>query len=248
MQTPFTKALLESYRLAQEDPATTSVDPVSEMPDILPPPQEGPTPPPLTPVFLYSWLGAHLALGFLGYKAYDYDINGTADLFYEVFAALSALFGVTLTRDAFDEAYFVDEFYDQPNVKGFSRSRLAGFISAGLSLAGTAATFLAPSKIFQYTAFGTTLTSTFVLVQSFLASGWYDDYIDPTNPDADTLEEVDPFFAKARNYLLVGGLAGFATDALVLAKLFLLKPAEAPEPELLPPTDETSAPIQLSLW
>ncbi len=138
--------------------------------------------------------------------------------------------------------------YDQPNVKGFSRSRLAGYVSAGLSLAGTAATVLAPSKIAQYTVFGTTLTSTFVLVQSFLASGWYDDFIDPTDTDYDTVEEVDTFFVKARNYLLIGGLAGFATDALVLAKLFLLKPAEAPEPELLPPTDETSAPVELSLW
>jgi hypothetical protein len=197
---------------------------------------------------LYSWLGAHLALGSLGYKAYDYDINGTADLVYVVFAAFAELGGATLTRDDFDEIYFTDEFYSQPNVKGFSRSRLAGYVSAGLSLAGTAATFLAPSTIFQYTAFGTTLTSTFVLVQSFLASGWYDDYIDPTDPDADTLEEVDPFFAKARNYLLIGGLAGFATDVLVLAKLFLLKPAEAPEPELLPPTDETGAPVEFSLW
>jgi hypothetical protein len=248
MQSPFAKALLESYRLAQEDPATTSVDPVSDMPDTLTPPEGGPTPPPLAPVFLYSWLGAHLALGFLGYKAYDYDINGNADLLYEVVAAIAELFGATLTRDDFDADYFVDEFYDQPHVKGFSRSRLAGYISAGLSLAGTAATFLAPSKIVQYTAFGTTLTSTFVLVQSFLASGWYDALIDPTDTDTDTLEEVDPFFAKARNYLLVGGLAGFATDALVLAKLFLLKPAEAPEPELLPPTDETGAPVELSLW
>jgi hypothetical protein len=84
MQTPFTKALLESYRLAQEDPATTSVDPASDMPDTLPPPEGGPTSPPLAPVFLYSWLGAHLALGALGYMAYDYNINGNADFAFEI--------------------------------------------------------------------------------------------------------------------------------------------------------------------
>jgi hypothetical protein len=243
MQSPFAKALLASYRLAQEDTDTTSVDPVSDTPDTLPPPEGGSTSPPLDPVFLYSWFGAHLALGLLGFMAYNNNINGNADDFYEAAGGEDEL-----TRDEFDEFYFTDEFYEYAHVKGFKRSRLAGLISAVLSIAGTAATVLAPSTIFQYTVFGTTLTSTLVLVQSLLAGGWYDDLIDPTDEDADTAAEVDTRFVKSRNYLLIGGLAGFATDALVLAKLFFLKPAEAPEPELLPPTDETGAPTELSLW
>ncbi len=82
-----------------------------------------------------------------------------------------------------------------------------------------------------------------------LAKGWYDGFIDPADPDADTVEEVDPFFTKSRNYLLFGGLAAFATDAFVLAKLFVLKPPDAPpsesEPEPLPPTD---TPVDLGIW
>lgn len=135
-------------------------------------------------------------------------------------------------------------------MKGWSRSRLAGYVSAGLSVAGTAVTFLAPSNIFTFVTFGTTLTSAFALAQSLLAPGWYDDSIDSTDPDYDTVQEVDPFFSKARNYLLFGSLAAFATDALVLAKLFVLKPADAPpaESEPLPPADETDVPVELSLW
>jgi hypothetical protein len=116
---------------------------------------------------------------------------GNADFTYDLLSALAEAFGGSMTREYFDEQYFTDELYSNPNVKGFSRCRLGEYVSAALSLAGTAATFLAPSNIFQYTAFGTTLTSTFVLVQSLFASGWYDALIDPTDASADTLEEVE---------------------------------------------------------
>ena len=145
-----------------------------------------------------------------------------------------------------------DEFYDAPNVKGFSRSRLAGFVSAGLSLAGTAATFLAPPNIFQYLTFGSTLTSAFVVAQALTAKGWYKDAVDSTDPDYDTVEEViksDTFFVDSRNYLLFGGLAAFATDAVVLVMMFMGGPADAPAPEALPPTTEDeAATVELSLW
>ena len=44
-------------------------------------------------MILYTWLGAHLALGYLGYKAYDNDINGNADLVFEIFQAFAEAFG-----------------------------------------------------------------------------------------------------------------------------------------------------------
>ena len=199
-------------------------------------------------MFLYPWLGAHLALGYLGYKAYDNDINGAADTLYDMMNAMAELFGETVDRETFDEEFFSDEFYDQPHIKGFTRSRLAGFVSAGLSLAGTAATFLAPANIFQYLTFGTTLTSAFVLAQALLANGWYDDFVDSSDPDFDTAAEVDPFFEDSRNYLLYGGIAAFATDALVLTMMFLAAPTDVPVPEDLPATEAEDVTVELSVW
>jgi hypothetical protein len=252
MQTLFVKSLLESVRLAQEDPTTSTSDSTTSNPDMLPPPEGGPLPPQISPLILYPWLGAHLALGYLGYKAYDNNINGNADLMFEIFEAFAEFMGETLSREDFDKEFFNDEFYDQPTVKGFTRSRLAGFVSAGLSLAGTAATFLAPPNIFQYLTFGSTLASAFVVAQALTAKSWYKDSIDSTDPDYDTLEEVvetDTFFEDSRNYLLFGGLAAFATDAVVLVMMFMGGPADAPAPEALPPTTEDeAATVELSLW
>jgi hypothetical protein len=199
-------------------------------------------------MFLYPWLGAHLALGYLGYKAYDNNINGNADYLYEITVAIFKDMGMDVDREAFDEEYFSEELYDQSNVKGFSRSRLAGFVSAGLSLAGTAATFLAPANIFQYLTFGTTLTSAFVLVQALLANGWYDDIVDPSDTTLDTAAEVDPYFEDSRNYLLYGGIAAFATDALVLTMMFLAAPTDVPVPEDLPAAEAEDATVELSVW
>ena len=196
-------------------------------------------------MILYPWLGAHLALGYLGYKAYDNDINGNADLLYEIFAAFAEAFGTTLSREDFDKDYLTDEFYDTPVVKGFSRSRLAGFVSAGLSLAGTAATFLAPAIVFQSLTLGSTLTSAYVIAQALTAKGWYDDAVDSTDPDLDTVEEVikaDTFFEDSRNYLLFGGLAAFATDAVVLVMMFMGGPADVPLPKLFLPLLRTRLP------
>lgn len=73
--------------------------------------------------------------------------------------------------------------------------------------------------------------------------------IDPSDTSFDTVEEVDPKFADSRNYLLYGGLAAFATDALVLVMMFMGGPADAPAPEALPPTtDDAAATVELSLW
>ena len=219
---------------------------------MLPPPEGGPLPPKISPMILYPWLGAHLALGYLGYKAYDNNINGPADLLFEMLEAFAELAGVTFSREDFDEEFLTDEFYDLPHVKGFSRSRLAGFVSAGLSLAGTAATFLAPAIVFQSLTLGSTLTSAYVVSQALSAENWYKDSIDSTDPDYDTLEEVvesDTFFEDSRNYLLFGGLAAFATDAVVLVMMFMGGPADAPAPEALPPTTEDeAATVELSLW
>ena len=243
--TLFMKSLLKSARLAQEDP-TASTDEVTTTSEevVLPPPEAGPS---ISPVILYSWLGAHLALGFLGWKAYDYDVTKTLDDIYLITKALAESFYGSLTREDFDSSLEVGNYFDAPHIKGWANSRLGGYVSAFLSIAGTATTFVAPG-IFQYVTFGTTLSSAFVLAQALTASGWYDEKIDPTDPDMDTLEEVDPKFGKARNYLLLGGLLGFATDVAVLVTLFTGGPADAPEPEPEAPTEEEAATVELGLW
>jgi hypothetical protein len=244
----FAELAIMSVRLAQEEVATTTTDPTTVPTDVPPPPEGGPLPSSITPTILYSWLGANLALGYAGWKAYDYNIYGNADLAYEFLRALVEALGGTFSREDFDATYFSDEFYKNPNVIGFSRSRLAGFISAALSIAGTAVTVRSPSNFFQF-VFGTTFFSVYVLAQAFLAKGWYDGFIDPTDPATDTVEEVDPFFVDSRNYLFSGGLVAFAADIFILTKFFLLKPPDAPPsesgPEPLPPTDTS---VELSIW
>ena len=96
--------------------------------------------------------------------------------------------------------------------------------------------------------FGSTLTSAYVVSQALAAEGWYED-IDPKFVDLDTIVDVNPEFEDSKNYLLFGGLAAFATNAVVLVMMFMGGPADAPAPEALPPTTEDeAATVELSLW
>jgi hypothetical protein len=193
-------------------------------------------------MILYPWLGAHLALGYLGYLAYYNDTTKTFDALYDEFKASFA------DREEFDEMFITDEMLEQDVFTGFSRSRLVGFVSAGLSLAGTAATFLAPAIVFQALTFGSTLTSAYVVSQALAAEGWYED-MDPALSDIEVFEEYNPEYKDSKNYLLFGGLAAFATNAVVLVMMFMGGPADAPAPEALPPTTEDeAATVELSLW
>ena len=196
---------------------------------------------------MYSWVAVHLIVGYLGYNAYEYNINSTADA---AFKAAETAAGTTLSRADFDKTFLTSEFYDQANVKGFKRARLAGYFSTLLGLAGTGIIFLAPSNVFQYLNLGSSVVSAYVLGQSLLAKGWYDSMIDSTDPALDSVEEVDPYFKKSRNYLLLGGFTAFASDAFVFAQLYVFKSGIKPaaEPEALPPTEETQVPTELNIW
>jgi hypothetical protein len=94
--------------------------------------------------------------------------------------------------------------------------------------------------------FGSTLTSAYVVSQALAADGWYEDM------DADTLElfeEVNPKYKDSKNYLLYGGLAAFATNAVVLVMMFMGGPADAPAPEALAPINEDeAASVELNFW
>ena len=76
MQNLFINSLLKSARLAQEDPTASTEEVPTTSEEVLPPPEAGPS---LSPVMVFAWLGAHLALGFLGWLAYDYNVAQTVD-------------------------------------------------------------------------------------------------------------------------------------------------------------------------
>ena len=61
--------------------------------------------------------------------------------------------------------------------------------------------------------------------------------------------ELNPEFKDSKNYILFGGLAAFATNAVVLVMMFMGGPADAPAPEDLPPTSEDeAATVELGFW
>ena len=68
-----------------------------------------------------------------------------------------------------------------------------------------------------------------VLAQSFLAEGWYDEYLDPADTTADTAAEIDDTFSESKNYLLFGGLLAVAANAYAIAMPLISGQPEAPE-------------------
>jgi hypothetical protein len=74
---------------------------------MLPPPEGGPLPPQISPLILFPWLGAHLALGYLGYLANYNNTTKTFDAAYDEFKAYYA------DRDAFDKEIITDELLDE---------------------------------------------------------------------------------------------------------------------------------------
>lgn len=127
---------------------------------------------------------------------------------------------------------------------------MIGLATSFIGLAGTALAFVKPD-LFTFATYASVLGGAGVLVQSFLARGWYDDYIDPTDPTQDTVEELDDSFADSKNYLLFGGLVALAIDAYVIAMPLLSGQPEAPAEESEIPTDEAPTeddPTALFSW
>jgi hypothetical protein len=230
MQTDFVRNLLETARLAQEDPT-------GEAPEMLPLAEE--TAMPLTkpsPLILFSWLGSQLMLGAFGYLAYNQALTKPLDAMFEFSLEIEP----ELTREEFDEFIFDDDYYADPVVIHYTRVRYAGFLSALVGIAGTAASFLAPSNIFKFVTLGSSLPAAYVLVQGLRTASLYDDGVDPA--------EVDEYYTKARNYQLIGGFVTLAVDAFATTMLFLAAPPAAPQPDVIPTSDSEAIPVEFSLW
>ena len=73
--TRFEDYLLKAAMLAQEDPmATTETDPAAEVAVV-----DTPAPMGVAPLILYPWIAAQLAVGLVGYLAYDNSVNNLYD-------------------------------------------------------------------------------------------------------------------------------------------------------------------------
>jgi hypothetical protein len=162
-------------------------------------------------------------MGFVGYKQYERALIDYVDLFvegfYQLMAALAALGGGTLSREDYDKD-FGDEMreglYASPLGVFFNRARWAGFSAAGLGLVGTAVAYLLPGPAFPVISTFSLLPAVFVLAQAMLASGMFVDSLDPNDPDRDEINEINPGYDEAFNYMLYGSLGALAVEAYVI--------------------------------
>ena len=222
-------------RLTQEDPASP-VESLADAPATLTP----------SPYIVFPWLAAQLFSGFVGFKQYDSAVNGLLDFLYEGLNAISELAGFTLPRTVFNLTI-------APGIKTSSlaklhkRARLAGYSAAGLGLAGTAAAYkLGAVPVFPLIVAFSLLPSIFVLAQALLTDGDYteDLGLDPSNPDMDSPEEVNPGYREAKNYMLYGSLGAIAVELCAIgASLMAMDVAPAaPDSEAVASAEDETTP------
>ncbi len=218
-------------RLTQEDP-TSPVESLADVPATLAP----------SPYIVFPWLAAQLFSGFVGFKQYDSAVNDFIDFFYEFMKAFAELFGGTLSRADFDKE-FGEELKTTPLAKLHKRARLAGYSAAGLGLAGTAAAYLLGAvPVFPVIVAFSLLPSIFVLAQALLTDGEYE--LDPSNPDMDSPEDLNPGYRAAKNYMLYGSLGAIAVELYAIgASLMAMDVAPAaPESEAVASAEDETTP------
>ena len=126
-------------------------------------------------------------------------------------------------------------------------TRLVGFGTSTVGAAGAALAFVKPD-LFPIATYVSVLGGAGVLVQSFLARGWYDSELSGT----ETAEVWDVNFTTSKNYLLFGSLVAVAIDAYVIAMPFLsgapAAPAEEVPAEVDPNADPNAESGSLIAW
>ena len=80
---------------------------------------------------------------------------------------------------------------------------------------GTVLSFVHPDS-FKYATYASVLGGAGVLANSFRARGWYDPYLDASDPTKTSAEKLDPEFTNSKNYLLYGGLAAVVVDVFAI--------------------------------
>jgi hypothetical protein len=120
---------------------------------------------------LFSWLGYQLFLGASGYLTYNEAITKKYDDWFE----RTLEYHPGTTREEFDEVRLTDEFYADEAVIHYTRVRKVGYFAALVGIAGTAASFLAPSNIFKFVTLVSSLPAAYVLVQGLRTDSLYSD-------------------------------------------------------------------------
>ena len=62
--------------------------------------------------------------------------------------------------------------------------------------------------------------------------------LDPTDPTADTIDEFDTYYAKAKNILLFGSLSTLLVDAYAIVMPLLAGPPPTPDHDELPAAED----------
>jgi hypothetical protein len=230
----FITALSKMARLTQEDPASP-VESLADAPASLAP----------SPYVVFPWLAAQLFSGFVGFKQYDSAVNDYLDFLYEVMSAVyEAFLGTPFPRTLFDLTV-ASGIKTSSLVKLHKRARLAGYSAAGLGLAGTAAAYkLGAVPVFPVIVAFSLLPSIFVLAQALLTDGEYAEDLDPTNPAEDSIEDLNPGYRGAKNYMLYGSLGAIAVELYAIgASLMAMDVAPAaPESEAVASAEDETTP------
>ena len=220
-------------RLTQEDPASP-VESIADAPATLTP----------SPYIVFPWLAAQLFSGFVGFKQYDSAVNDYLEFVYELMVALyEGFFGIPFPRALFDSTVG-EELKTSSLVKLHKRARFAGYSAAGLGLAGTAAAYLLGAvPVFPVIVAFSLLPSIFVLAQALLTDGEYTE-LDPTDPDKDSPEDLNPGYRAAKNYMLYGSLGAIAVELYAIgASLMAMDVAPAaPESEAVASAEDETTP------
>lgn len=123
-----------------------------------------------------------------------------------------------ISKAAADVTTFLAPFLTSDNASGFSTTRLIGFGTTAVGVAGATLAFVKPD-LFPIATYVSALGGIGILAQSFLARGWYSTIL--TNTGTASVEIYDPNFTISKYILLFGGLIAVAIDSYVIAMPFI---------------------------
>lgn len=153
-----------------------------------------------------------------------------------------------MSKTAYKLLLTLGGYYNHPNIAGFRKARTYSFLTAYSGCLGLGLTLRRGSQFFKWFAYASAPLNAFVSYLALSSGGWYDTLLDSTDPAADTIDEYDPYYAKAKNILLFGSLTTLLVDAYAIAMPLLAGPPPTPTQDELTPAEEQPAPTELEIW
>ena len=161
---------------------------------------------------LYPWIAAQLVAGLAGYIAYYHDVTSPYNVLYTKYTS------APISETAAAVTAFLAPFLTSDNATGFSTTRLIGFGTTSVGVAGATLAFVKPD-LFPIATYVSLLGGIGILVQSLLARGWYSSIL--TNTGTASVEIYDPKFLISKYILFFGGLLAVAIDSYTILMPFI---------------------------